>query len=114
VVNVTERYHDSVMDWRFTLEKARMRHGAVYFLGLESEYQRFRNEAGDIPYLPTADLFEAAQYINGAEALYCNQSVCWTIAQGLGKPFFLETRKAFAHKAVFRLPEEHFLNYEEA
>lgn len=112
VVNVTERYRDTV-DWRFLMAKARARHGSVFFIGTESEHRQFKNEAGDIPFLPTADLYEAAAYISGAEALYCNQSACWTIAQGLGKPFFLEARRAFAHKAVFKLPDEHFLNYEE-
>ena len=57
----------------------------VIFIGTKEEANRYP----DMVYLPTTDLYAVAQLIKSTMALYCNQSACLTIAQGLGHPVFL-------------------------
>lgn len=60
------------------------------FIGTPEEYKVFRNVSGEVPYHPTADLFEAARVIAGAELFVGNQSVCHAMAEGLKKRILLE------------------------
>jgi hypothetical protein len=64
------------------------------FVGLPEEYAAFRQVIGwDIPYQPTNNLLELAEYIAGAETFIGNQSVGLAIAIGLGKNFWCEHRR---------------------
>ena len=46
-------------------------------------------------YFATRNLYSVAKALRVCEALYCNQSACLTIAQGLGVPVFLMKDKAY-------------------
>lgn len=64
----------------------------VYFIGFEEEHADFQRKVGTIDFIRTKDLMEMALLIKGCTALYCNQSVGLTIAQGLGKKYYLEQK----------------------
>lgn len=106
----TARYQDPRLDWAGVLAAARQRHGRVAFIGLPAEHVDFeRLVGGPCPYLPTADLLEAAQAIAGADALYCNQGACLTVAQGMGKPYYLEVAPGHTN-CILGGPGEKLLN----
>lgn len=88
LINVTIRYREgSNVDWKKILWDKR---DYMLFIGFRDEWEKFCEDVFWIPYLPTINLFEMAQYISGCDALYCNQSAALAIAQGLGKKYFLE------------------------
>jgi hypothetical protein len=88
LVNITPRWREgSSIDWKKTLQFIR---SELMFIGFEDEYNAFCKEVFEIPYLHCNNLLEMSQYVNGCEALYCNQSAALAIAQGLGKKYFLE------------------------
>jgi hypothetical protein len=90
IVNRTLRYRDPRLNWKTLLSEIVERHECVCFLGLPEEHAAFEAEVGTIAFLPTRDLLDAAHVIAAADALYCNQSACLSIAQGLGKAYHLE------------------------
>lgn len=113
IVNRTLRYRDPKVNWKTVLIEAARKHGWLYFVGLQDEHADLTKEIGfQIPWLPTKDLLEVAGYISGADAVYCNQSAALTIAQALGKPYYLEV--APRHRSCIfgahRGPNEHLLN----
>jgi hypothetical protein len=113
LVTRTSRYRDPAFDWSWILRKIKARHKAVFFVGFESEHQQFVKESGEVEFLPTSDLLMLARYLKASEALYGNQSVCLTLAQALGTPYFLEPRPGLKRRVRLGLPGEHFLNYED-
>lgn len=115
VISRTARYREgSKIDWPWLVRKILARHRRAFFVGFADEHAGFVREVdADIPFLPTADLFETAGYIAASEALYSNQSACYAIAQGLGKPIFLETRPHYRKRAFIGLTDEYDLEDEE-
>lgn len=90
LIHLTSRWREkSKVDWRIVLSHIK---GSVAFLGFQHEWVDFCLQYGDVPWLPTNDILEMARYIAGAERLYCNQSVALTLAQGLGKEYWLEKK----------------------
>jgi hypothetical protein len=85
-LNVTERYNDYDVDFRevLPLENA-------YFLGTEKEHEKFV----EYPRYLTDDLYQCAQFLASAKALYCNQSALLTIAQGMGVQVYLAKDRRF-------------------
>lgn len=91
LINRTARYHAPRFDWNATLEAIVLRHEKVFFIGLPEEHEAFvRETKKEIAHLPTFDLWDVACYLEAAAALYCNQGACLTIAQALGRPYYLE------------------------
>jgi hypothetical protein len=80
----------------------------VYFIGLESEYHTFANHFAGIPFLKTDNLLQVALLIKGAHSIYCNQSSCLAIAQGLGKQYYLDV-KPHKTNCVLHTKNEHLL-----
>lgn len=106
VIHLTPRYrNDSRVDWRKVLAAIP---GLVFFIGFEREYRDFIRTAGKVEYIPTRNLLEMAQVIKGSRALFCNQSVALTIAQGLGHPYFLERHPRRTNCLLYTL-NEHIL-----
>ncbi len=60
-------------------------------------------------YFRTDNCLELAQLINGAEVLSCNQSLCLSIAQGLGKPYRLMVADNHTN-CIHNVPNETLLN----
>lgn len=63
------------------------------FIGLEEEYNVFKNVCADVPFYPTRNLLEAASVISGAELFVGNQSLPLAIAHGLHKMAVIEVWK---------------------
>lgn len=81
LINRTARY-SAGLDWKSIVASINV---PFLFIGLSSEHARFEEEIGQkIPFLETQDLSMAAGYIASCKRLYCNQSVCAAIAQGMG------------------------------
>lgn len=107
LIHVTKRWRDrSRVRWQNVVKRIR---GTYAFIGHANEYEDFCKEIGQtIPYLFTEDLYTAAQCIAGCKALYCNQSVMLTIAQGLNVPRFLE-RKPMKTNVIIPCKKETYL-----
>lgn len=90
LINLTPRWRDnSRVNWRRIFENIK---GPAYFIGFPEEHDAFCRLYGQIEHLPTDNILHMAQLIRDCQALYCNQSVALTIAQGLGKCYFLEVK----------------------
>lgn len=111
LINRTKRYQDPDFDWRKLLEKVVENYGInVFFIGLKDEYLHFVNTVGYVQLLITNDFLDAARYIAASDALYCNQSCCLTIAQALGKKYYLEVAPNHTN-CILNLSNETLLNH---
>lgn len=108
LIHVTKRWRDrSRVRWANVVKRIRV--SVPAFIGHQHEHKDFCNEIGhEIPYLFTEDIYTAAQYIAGCKALYCNQSVMLTIAQGLNVRRFLE-RKPMKTNVIIPCKKETYL-----
>lgn len=105
VVHLTGRWREgSRVDWK----RVRAELVNPVFIGLQHEWSDFCYKYGDIKWFPTEDIYEFAQVIAGSEALYCNQSVSLTIAQGLGKKYYLEVKPRKTNTLLYT-PNENIL-----
>lgn len=94
IVNLTERYGNPKVNWKKVHSQIVKQYADnIFFIGTESEYLSYTSNIGHAKWLQCEDFYEIAQYIYGADALYCNQSACLTIAAGLGKTYYLQTAK---------------------
>lgn len=67
------------------------------FVGLPQQHEAFEKYWGvKIDYYPTKDVLECAQVIAGCEQFIGTQSMCLSIAIGLGKTYLCECRKDLA------------------
>lgn len=107
LIHVTKRWRDrSRVRWASVVRRIK---GTMAFIGHAHEYEDFCKEIGQtIPYLFTDDLYTAARYIAGCKALYCNQSVMLTIAQGVNVRRFLE-RKPMKTNVIIPCKKETYL-----
>jgi hypothetical protein len=63
------------------------------FVGLPEEYELFKKVIGwNIPYQPTKDMLELAEYISGSQMFIGNQSLSLSLAIGLGVNTICEAR----------------------
>jgi hypothetical protein len=96
VINRTERYLYGCdgEQWRTWINQG-LGDYAV-FVGTEQEHSNFQKDFNvKVDYQPVRNLLEMAQVIQGSEQFMGNQSVALSIAIGLGKTFWCETRKDF-------------------
>lgn len=106
IIQLTPRWRDrSRVDWKKVLQRIS---GTVGFIGFEHEHADFCAKYGNVPYLPTEDLYHAAQYVKFAKRVYCNQSAILTLAQGLGVEYWLE-RKPMKSNTLMKTKYEHLL-----
>lgn len=64
----------------------------VYFVGHESEYEQFIQRYAPVGYIKTQNILKLAYLVNGAKAVYCNQSCTLALAQSLGKTYYLDVK----------------------
>jgi len=83
----SSRYHNPHFPWHKVYAKY---HDQAAFIGLPDEHQQFQKDVGPLPYLPTANLLEAAQMIKGSRLFVGNQSAPAAIAHGLHAAMLLE------------------------
>ena len=88
-INMTERYRNPLFDMAKLLKDINIK---LVFLGMENEYlmTKARYPELDIIYMPTRNLLEAAKIIDKSEIFIGNQSVLYSIAEGLKHPRILE------------------------
>lgn len=80
-----------------------------YFIGNPDEHLVFCNKYYvDLPYLPTANLLEAALKIRNAKAVYCNQSSVLALSQSIGVEYYLDV-KPFKRNCLLETSNEHLL-----
>lgn len=106
IIHLTERWRQgSKVDWKKVLHSIE---GKVYFTGFQHEWVDFCNSVGNVEWLPTNDIYDMAVLINGASSVYCNQSIALTLAQGLGKEYWLERKPGKKNTLMFT-KNEHLL-----
>jgi hypothetical protein len=90
LIHLTPRWRDnSKVNWRKILHEIK---GKVHFIGFQHEWIDFCTKYGNVSYLATGNILELAILIRDCEVLYCNQSVALSLAQGMGKKYFLERK----------------------
>jgi hypothetical protein len=89
LIHLTSRWNGLQYDWKRIYNEALARHGKVYFIGFVSEWLDFQLRFAQLEHIQTETLLDMARLIRDCEALYCNQGVALTIAQGLGKEYYL-------------------------
>ena len=88
LIHLTPRWRTgSLVNWKKVLHNLK---GKVYFTGFQYEWVEFCRLYGNVEWLPCNDILDMAILIRDCEALYCNQSVSLSIAQGLGKEYHCE------------------------
>lgn len=113
LIYLTPRWRDkSQVDWSYHILGAGLTFRNTYFLGLDKDYETFKKyliPGNDIQHVKTTTILDLAISINNAKALYCNQSVALTIAQGLGNvPYWLERKPGKTNTLIYS-PHEHLL-----
>jgi len=87
VIHRSLRYLNPLFPWRRVLK---LYANDVVMLGTPEEHRVFTRRYGEVPYLPTANLLEAARLIAGASLFIGNQSSLAAIAEGLKHRMVLE------------------------
>jgi hypothetical protein len=96
VINRTPRYLYGCDGAQWTTWVGQGLEDYAVFVGTEQEHSDFQKQFNvKVEYKPVNDLLEMAQIIQGCEQFMGNQSVALSIAIGLGKTFWCETRKDF-------------------
>jgi hypothetical protein len=87
VFNRTARYTNPDFAWCTVYESL----GAdAVFLGSREEHQRFVSSVGDVRYVETDTLLQAAEIIRGSECFVGNQSCLYALAEGMKHRALLE------------------------
>lgn len=109
LVFLTDRWREnSKVDWKAVRSRLQNEGNPFYFIGLPEDHDNFVKNYGEITRMPTQDLLLMAKLIAQCKALYCNQGVALTIAQGLGKKYFLEVKPTKTN-TLFRTKNENIL-----
>lgn len=106
ILHLTERWRGAkLVNWKKVLQGIDHK---IYFTGFQHEWIDFCSHYCDIAWMPTDDILDMARLIKGAQSLYCNQSVALTLAQGMGKNYFLEKKPNKSNTLLFT-ENEHLL-----
>lgn len=110
LIAMTGRWRDgSALRWDKVVENIE---GRIYFIGFDHEFKAF--SAGHFAkgawfnHWPTRDMLQVARLIRDCKSLYCNQTAALTIAQGLGKDYYLEVKPGKTN-TLTKTPNEHIL-----
>lgn len=108
VVHRTNRWrYGSQVNWTKVIED--IQDSQPVFMGFDHEYDDFCKETGtNIKHVSTNDIWDAAVLIKHCEKFYGNQSVGLTLAQGLGKQYYLD-RAPRKTNTMFFTSNEHLL-----
>jgi len=83
IINRSPRYNNDSFQWG---QVVKFYGDRLVFLGLPDEYAAFCRAFGNVQYLVTENMLEAAKAIAGSKLFIGNQSACMTIAEGLKHP----------------------------
>jgi len=95
----------SKVDWKRVINSIKK---PVYFVGHKSEYLTFVEHSTDLPFLKADNFLQLSLLIKGAHSIYCNQSSVLSIAQSLGKEYYLDV-KPFKTNCLLYTNNEHIL-----
>lgn len=110
LIHRTLRYQDQNLNWQRYLDNLKETYGnEVYFLGFEEEHVDFSGRWGAVRRLHTEDIMQMAQLIVACDSLWCNQSVALTLAQAMGKTYYLEVAPDHSN-TIMKTPNETLLN----
>jgi hypothetical protein len=99
LIHLTPRWREgSQVNWSEVLKSI---DGPVFFIGFKEEHEEFCQQYGSIRYSFTENILHMAKLIRDCKALYCNQSVALTLAQGLGKKYFLAPKRNKTNTFLF-------------
>lgn len=87
VINRSARYRHEGFPWEHIYAKVK---GRACFVGVPWEHKDFQTKYGEIDYVETASLLEAARIIAGADLFIGNQSCPRAIAEALKVPVLVE------------------------
>jgi len=91
----TSRYHGVFFDWFAIIQALKKMNATVGFLGSKSDYELFIKEnpkaGGYVEYLECKDAAEMKDFIAGCKLFIGNQSLPYSIAEGLKVPRIQET-----------------------
>lgn len=79
----------SKVDWMRVVNNIQVQ---TFFIGHFNEWQAFSEIHPGTKFIQTENMLEAARIIGDAQAVYCNQSSVLSIAQGLGKNYYLDVK----------------------
>lgn len=109
LIFLTQRWREnSKVDWRVLMKDKGLDWSNTHFIGHPEDYSVFCNTVINIAHVKTDNLLAMTSIIWRCKALYCNQGVALTIAQGLGKPYWLEVKPGKSN-TLFYTPNEHIL-----
>jgi len=83
IINRSPRYNNDSFQWGKIVKFYGDR---LLFMGLPEEYAAFCRAFGNVQYLVTENMLEAAKAIAASKLFIGNQSACMTIAEGLKHP----------------------------
>lgn len=97
---------ESTVDWCKVQEGIK---GDVFFIGSTEEYISFCDKFGyHSIWVDTPSTLHVARFVKFAKSVYCNQSSILSIAQGLGKTYYLEP-KPMKRNCLLETPNENIL-----
>lgn len=103
IIHLTPRWRTgSRVNWRLVMSTIK---GAKYFVGFQNEWVEFCRLYGNVEWLPCNDILDMAILIRDADSVYCNQSVSLSLAQGLGKKYYLEAKPGKTNCLMFNKNE---------
>jgi len=82
--------------------------GRKVFVGTPEEAGYFYSLTGCEEWIKTDNALQLARVVRDAKAIYCNQSLVLTLAQGLGKTYYLFP-KPFKTNCIMNTPNENIL-----
>ena len=109
VISRGARWHGEYFPWKQIVEELGEH---CLFIGLQEELDAFCDQFGDVEYLPTEDLYEAAQAIAGSDLFIGNQSSPNAICEGLKHPCVQECC-LYAYDCYFPRKNKQHVNYGE-
>lgn len=110
LVFLTWRWREkSLVNWKNVVDRFGLQDHNTFFIGHIEDWTLFRTETGwHAPHFITSTLLDMATAIKSCYRLFCNQGVALTLAQGLGKEYYLE-RKPLKTNTLFYTKNEHIL-----
>jgi len=109
LIFLTQRWREnSKVSWPLVARQHNLTANNAAFIGHPGDYALWVTQYFQLPHWVTPTLYDMACIIASCKALYCNQGVALTIAQGLGKPYWLEVKPGKSNTLMYT-SNEHIL-----
>lgn len=109
LIFLTPRWREnSNINWCQVMDEHGLTYGETFFIGHPADHHSFITTYRNIRLFETVDLLAMAHLIAACTRLFCNQGVALTIAQGLGKSYYLEVKPGKSNTLMYG-SNEHIL-----